>query len=48
MLQGILPLLNAHSAGIVLAYFIADIRSYSQLKIEHVYYFLNPQEKIPN
>jgi hypothetical protein len=30
----------------VMAYFITDIRSYSQLKI--VYYFPNPQEKIPN
>jgi hypothetical protein len=29
--------------GFFLAYFIADIRSYSQLKI--VYYFPNPPEK---
>ena len=32
--------------GIFLAYFIADIGSYSQLKIESI--FPNSQEKIPN
>jgi hypothetical protein len=35
-----------HFAGIFLAYFIAIIGSYSQLKI--VYYIPNPQEKILN
>jgi hypothetical protein len=34
-----------HIAGIFLAHLIANIRSYSHLKI--VYNFPNPQEKIP-